>query len=87
MKRRAATLENERRGGLAGVTRKGPHQSRQALNAPLPLNCGEGKGDLMIRQRRSASRDILRGETAARQASRCRIQAKRNGGSARTAPL
>ena len=81
VKRCAATLEKEERDELAGIRRKGPQRPRQALDAPLLLKCGEGGFNPGIRQRlnrRSASLEVLRAEIAARQASRCRIQAKSN---------
>ena len=43
MKRYVVTLEKEERDKLAGITRKGSHQSQKVLNALILLNCDEGE--------------------------------------------
>ena len=43
MKRYVVTLEKEERDKLAGITRKGSHQSQKMLNALILLNCDEGE--------------------------------------------
>ena len=42
MKRYRVTLEKEERAELAGLTRKGSHQSQKVINALILLNCDEG---------------------------------------------
>ena len=43
MKRYVVTLEKEERDELAGITRKGSHQSQRVINALILLNCDEGE--------------------------------------------
>ena len=43
MKRYVVTLEKEERDELAGITRKGSHQSQKVINALILLNCDEGE--------------------------------------------
>ena len=43
MKRYVVTLEKEERDELAGITRKGSHQSQRVINGLILLNCDEGE--------------------------------------------
>ena len=43
MKRYVVTLEKDERAELAGITRKGSHQSQKVLNALILLNSDEGE--------------------------------------------
>ena len=59
MKRYMVTLERREREELAGITRKGSHQSQRVINALIPLNCD--KGEFNGRQARGeAIAEILR---------------------------
>ena len=59
MKRYVVTLEKEERDELAGITRKGSHQSQKVINALILLNCDEG-GFNEQRARGEAIAEILR---------------------------
>ena len=53
------TLEKEEREELAGITRKGSHQSQKVINALILLNCDEGEFN-EHRARGEAIAEILR---------------------------
>ena len=59
MKRYAVTLEKLERDELAGITRKGSHQSQKVINALILLNCDEGEFNER-RVRGEAIADVLR---------------------------
>ena len=59
MKRYVVALEKEERDELAGVTRKGSHQSQKVINALILLNCDEGEFN-EHRGRGEAMAEILR---------------------------
>ena len=59
MKRYVVTLEKEERDKLAGITRKGSHQSQKVLNALILLNCDEGEFN-EHRARGKAIAEVLR---------------------------
>ena len=59
MKRYLVTLEKEEREELAGITRKGSHQSQKVINALILLNCDEGQFN-EHRARGEAIAEILR---------------------------
>ena len=53
------SLEKEERDELAGITRKGSHQSQKVINALILLNCDEGEFN-EHRARGEAVAEILR---------------------------
>ncbi len=59
MKRYVVTLEKDERAELAGITRKGSHQSQKVLNALILLNSDEGEFN-EHRARGAAIAEILR---------------------------
>ena len=59
MKRYVVTLEKEERDELAGITRKGSHQSQRVINALILLNCDDGEFN-EYRARGEAIAEILR---------------------------
>ena len=59
MKRYVVALEKEERDELAGITRKGSHQSQKVINALILLNCDEGEFN-EHRARGEAVAEILR---------------------------
>ena len=59
MKRYVVTLEKDERDELAGVTRKGSHQSQKVINALILLNSDEGEFN-EHRARGEAIAEILR---------------------------
>ena len=59
MKRYVVALEKEERDELAGITRKGSHQSQKVVNALILLNCDEGEFN-EHRARGEAIAEILR---------------------------
>ena len=59
MKRYVVTLEKDERAELAGITRKGSHQSQKVLNALILLNSDEGEFN-EHRARGEAIAEILR---------------------------
>ena len=59
MKRYVVALEKEERDGLAGVTRKGSHQSQKVINALILLNFDEAEFN-EHRARGEAIAEILR---------------------------
>ena len=59
MKRYVVTLEKDERDELAGITRKGSHQSPKVLNALILLNADEGEFN-EHRARGEAIAEILR---------------------------
>ena len=59
MKRYVVTLEKDERDALAGITRKGSHQSPKVLNALILLNSDEGEFN-EHRARGEAIAEILR---------------------------
>ena len=59
MKRYVVTLEKDERDALAGITRKGSHQSQKVINALILLNSDEGECN-EHRARGEALAEILR---------------------------
>ena len=59
MKRYVVALEKEERDELAGITRKGSHQSQKVVNALILLNCDEGEFN-EHRARGEAIAEVLR---------------------------
>ena len=59
MKRYVVALEKEERDELAGITRKGSHQSQKVINALILLNCDEGEFN-EHRARGEAIAEVLR---------------------------
>ena len=59
MKRYVVTLEKDERAELAGITRKGSHQSQKVINALILLNCDEGEFN-EHRARGEAIAEVLR---------------------------
>ena len=76
MKRYLVTLEKEEREELAGITRKGSHQSQKVINALILLNCDEGEFN-EHRARGEAIAEILR--ISARKVDRVKKAFRRRG--------